>query len=252
MLFVTFKTLNEKRKGEILKMKAKIIPFILAMTVLAMTAMGCSDTSTETPAVQDEESTAAVSAEAETSETAIESTDSATKENTTEAASDDKDSVAKPLATITCTWDTSEVNLTEFDPETPLEGGAFADLVISGGGANLEVGKLYEQRDGDQVLFDSLITEEGNTKKYTCNIYSWDCGDMDFQAEPCAPINSFPDVDVVITQEGKADIHKTGEDLMIYSYTGTHFYGLCSVRNGEVVDWVIPEWLTEGMKNVER
>lgn len=158
----------------------------------------------------------------------------------------------EPLATITLTWDISYVTITDYDPEKPLETDGEADLVVSGAGADLEVGKLREEYDGDKLLYDALLSVDGNTKKFTCNIYSWDCGDMDFQAEPVVPINNFPDVDLVVTQQGKPDMHATSEKLMIYSYTGIHFYGLCSVRNGEVVDWVTPEWLTEGMENVER
>ncbi len=238
-------------------MAAKIRNLIITMMVFTMTfsMIGCSGDETDTGAAT-ETGTETVSEgltddSSDGLETQNEETPDASAKATSNISNEATTQGKEALATITLTWDISDVTITEHDPENPGEPDGVADLNIFSG-TDLQEGKLAEKYDGDKLLYDELLSVEGNTKKYTCNIYSWDCGDMDFEAEPCAPTNFFPDVDLVITQQGKPDKHATSEDLMIYSYTGIHFYGLCSVRDGEVVDWVIPEWLTEGMENVER
>lgn len=239
-------------------MAAKIRNLIITMMVFTMTfsMIGCSGDETDTGAAT-ETGTETVSEvltdnSSDGLETQNEETPGASAKATSNISNEATTQGKEALATITLTWDISYVTITDHDPENPGEPDGDADLVVCGAGDDLEIGKLKEEYNGDKLLYDALLSVDGNTKKFTCNIYSWDCGDMDFEAEPCAPTNFFPDVDLVITQQGKPDIHKTGAELMIYSYTGIHFYGLCSVRDGEVVDWVIPEWLTEGMENVER
>ena len=240
-------------------MAAKIRNLIITMMVFTMTVsmIGCSGDETDTGvATENETATEAVS-EVLTDDlsddlgTQNEETPDASAKATSDTSNEATPQGKEALATITLTWDISDVTITEYDPEKPLETDGVADLNIFSG-TDLQEGKLAEKYDGDKLLYDELLSVEGNTKKYTCNIYSWDCGDLDFMAEPVVPINYFPEVDLVITQQGKPDKHATSEELMIYSYTGVHFYGLCSVRNGEVVDWIPSEYFSEQMDKLER
>lgn len=222
----------------------------LALSLCACNAASAqpSNDTENTSVVEDIKEEETVTEPAETEE------ETAAQEPEVSEEIDEPEVFAGPLATVTFTWDTTKV--TNTDPTKLTEPGDISDLEIINtdrADAVLTPGELLETKDADgTIIYDELYTIDGNIKTYVCNIYSKDV-EFSVEAQPIALQSSGPDYDSTLeikTNDGEV-VTKDGEDLIIRSYTGHHFIGLFTVKDGEVIAWEMPEYLQNGLENID-
>ncbi|MCR4649383.1 MAG: hypothetical protein K5776_09945 [Lachnospiraceae bacterium] len=166
-----------------------------------------------------------------------------------------EDKVSEPIASIKFTWDTA--NVTNSDPTKMTEFDDVSDLEIINtdrGDDKLNPGELFEVKDADgNVIYDELYTIDGDIRIYVCNIYSKNADGFTVEAQPIALQSAVPDYNStfeIIKKDGES-VTKDGEEMIVRSYTGHHFIGLFTVKNGEVLDWEMPEYMKDGFDNID-
>ena len=158
---------------------------------------------------------------------------------------------AEPEATIELTWDISTV--TVFDD--PNNGEFYdanncdlrVDLSIFGNNgevirSNAGNGQTDYRDASGNLLVTEKLEQTGNTKKYICTVYSLDCS-FDLEAVSVTLINGLPDypMNAVITQKGKETKELSRDDMARRAYTGIWYLGICSLHNGQLTDYIVPE-----------
>lgn len=164
-------------------------------------------------------------------------------------------------AKIEFTWDVSGVTIFE-DPmsgEFQNADNCDLDIILTLYGEEAKGGYSEENEDeksyydaSGNLLMKSEIKQDGNIKKYTCTVYSFD-ENFDIQAVPVTLVNGiagYP-INAVITQNGKDAINLTGGDMARRSYTGIWFFGICTYENGNLGQWTVPEYMESGNEAVE-
>ena len=144
-----------------------------------------------------------------------------------------------PLATITFTWDLSNITIYDQSEETDFD--HLSDLEIHHGDSVIvpEGETVTTTDENGEILMDESITQEGNVKKYVCNIYSWDVGEFNLEAQTIAPTLFRPNYQVYLTveQENGKDFNLDAEYMVTRASTGAWFVTICSVKNGYIDMW---------------